>query len=1404
MAGGDAGLAHRLEEAGIGTYLHAPSVAHVKDLLNKGVRSIILEGHEAGGHVGALGSLVLWELGAREVAALAPEEAASTRVLLAGGIGGVRGALAAAVLASRIEETGAGVGIQIGTAYLMTDDAATSGAVPPRLQAALLRGENTIVSGRSVNLPARWLECPGVRGMVEQELAWESEGLPLPQRKALAERAVLEHLRGALVGRGEADEAGAEVAAPEGVDQPEQAEFMCGQVIATRSHPFTISALHEELTAGAQELAGRAASLGAGADEVAQDAVAIIGIGCIFPKANDASEYWTNILRGVSAIKEVPEDRWDPKVYYDPSRENLEKSSSKLGAFVEGFRKDPVKFRIPPVSEPSIERIQFATLEVARQALDDAGYLEKGFPRERTGVILGTSTGSDLARLYALRSGSAVFFDALKSVDEFTQLPGDLSEMIARKTGETLRESLPEFTEDSCPGVLGSIVAGRVSNYFNLGGSSFTVDGACASSLTAVSLAVAGLRNGQYDLVLAGGSDFGLDPATYTLFSSLQALSDTGSFPFDERADGFVMGEGAGLILLKRLPDAIRDGDKIYAVVRGIGSSSDGSARSVTAPDPKGQVRAILGAYEGLPFGPGSVSLVEAHGTATVAGDHAEITSLSEVFREYVEERKSVALGSVKSMIGHLKTAAGVAGLIKTALALHHRVLPPTINCEQPRSGVDWDNLPLYLNTEPCPWDAGDGPRRAAVNAFGFGGVNYHVVLEEAPGEHLVPAGRVEPGEEAVEAPAEVLTFRAPSRAQLLEEVGAVLDGLGRGEPASLRAVSSQLRQHASTHGPTLAVVAAGADELRGRLEKAWQLLNDGSRTEYTSAQGIYYGESRLGADEKIAFLFPGQGAQYVNMAGDLANCFPAARETLRKVDSIVHQWSDHSVLPAIQCEEGLGEEELQRLAEQLIRADYNHPALLTMGIVISDILRRAGVRPHLLAGHSVGEYSALEAAGVFDLEAAVAVICARGSRFYEHSLPSGAMASVAAPSEQTEQVLSEVADFVRVANRNCPAQTVISGDVKGIENVVRRFEQLGIQCKRLAVSSGFHTPLFSSFVAPFRQFLDKVAFRAPALPVQCNLTGEAYPSGGDFADAMRDALARHMISPVEFISNVESMYRNGARLFIEIGPGSTLCSFVDSILGDRPHWTFPTNLPRRSASVQLLHALAFCAAKGLDVDPEKVLPRPRTKDRLVASRQAPARPAAETKHQAVGPPALLREALSGQDDRLVRDYVSQRGDFLRDMVRLDFQHFAGEQARPGGGQARGDGLERQVIELVSRRTGYPPEIIDLDLDVEAELGLDSIKQVEIVRELESTLGVDLVAGAERAHRRITTLRDVVETFREQLPERVPAAGPETGSQHAPHGPEGDWNVDSHRWVSEALEAPLTGGGASEALAGRK
>ncbi len=488
-----------------------------------------------------------------------------------------------------------------------------------------------------------------------------------------------------------------------------------------------------------------------------QRPVAIVGVGAILPDAPDPQTFWQNIRSGWSSIREVPHDRWDPDLYYDPDPAAPDKTYSKIGAWVQGFKLEPFKLglAIPPKVIGEMEEAQQWSIAACHQALTDYGFPRRPLEPTRVAVILGNLMAGEKHYLTGLRIRIPEYISALKSGPAFRTLPKEVQAALENDLRAGVQARIPAITEDTLPGELANVIAGRIANLFNFSGPNFIVDAACATSLAAIQTAIQGLNSDQYDAVLSGGIDRNMGPDGFVKFCKIGALSPDGSRPYADGANGFVMGEGAVVFLLKRLADAEKDGDRIYAVIRGTGGSSDGKGKGITAPNPAGQIRAIERAWKNAGISPATATLIEGHGTATQVGDVVEVGSLNSLFAAFDLPVGKIALGSVKSNLGHLKAAAGAVALLKTIYALHDRILPPSINYEKPNPEIDFRHSPFLVNTLTRPWEISkDLVRRAGISAFGFGGTNFHMVVEEYIPGLLTSTNEYFPGITHLQAPA--------------------------------------------------------------------------------------------------------------------------------------------------------------------------------------------------------------------------------------------------------------------------------------------------------------------------------------------------------------------------------------------------------------------------------------------------------------------------------------------------------------------------------------------------------------------------------------------------------------------------------------------------------------------------
>ena len=1167
IAGGRPDQAEGLERVGIRTFLHAPSPGLLSQYLRDGARRFVLEGRECGGHVGPRSSLVLWEQAASEIRSAIEAgvlaDPGELHLLFAGGVHDARSAAAVAALASPLADRGVKVGVLVGTAYLFTKEAVDSGAIAPRFQREALSCRETVLLPTGPGHEVRAVPSPFTGHFEAERRRLVEAGAPAEEIRETLERLNVGRLRVASKG---VDREGPTLRPLAEEEQYGRGLYMIGQVATLRDRVTTIAELHENICSGASPLPDRISVEGRSGESQRPSDVAIVGMSGVFPGAPDVRSFWENTLKGVDAIVEIPPDRWDWRPYYDPDPKAPDRVVSKWGGFLPDVPFDPLRYGMPPSSLPSIEPAQLLVLEAVRAALDDAGYADRPFPRDRTAVVLGMGGGAaQLAMGYAFRS----YLPMLESV-----APGAGRE--AREAAEPL---LPSWTEDAFPGFLLNVTAGRVANRFDLGGANYTVDAACGSSLAAASLAVRELETGAADVVILGGADTVQNPFTYLAFSKTHAFSPRGRCrPFDASADGIVISEGVGVLVLKRLADAERDGDRIYAVIKGLGSSSDGRARGLTAPNGEGQSRALRRAYDKAGIPPSSVGYVEAHGTGTAVGDEVEVGALAGFLREHGAAPGSCVVGSVKSMIGHTKCAAGLAGLINASLALYHRALPPTIGVERPNPALDLRDGPVRVGTKARPWlHASGGPRRAGVSAFGFGGTNFHAVLESYEGD---PSPRPDPQHDW---PAELFVWRAEDRGALLGRVDRLIASIGEGaqfRPRDLAHALAMRFDPEAVDRPTLAIVAGSAEELRERLEQAREAIARGDET-FDDRRGVHFSGRPAFAGGGVALLFPGQGAQRLEMLGDLALAFEEVRQGFEAFDAALVASGGRPVGPMVFPPTTLDDRERDRARHELTATQAAQPAVGAASVGMWNLLRSLGVEASAFAGHSYGELVALCAAGAMGVDALARLSEARGRLMAEAAGPEpGAMAALLCDADRAAEVIDGI-DGVVVANRNGPRQAVISGGRDALNRAIDRARGRGIRCFDLPVGGAFHCSIVSGAVGPMADRARGAIARPPALPVFSNLDAAEHPPD---PAAIARRLGDHLASPVRFDRMIESMYESGVRAYVECGPGSILSPMVGAILGDRPHLAASTDAPGRAGIPTLLSAVARLVSGGVPV----------------------------------------------------------------------------------------------------------------------------------------------------------------------------------------------------------------------------
>ena len=688
-------------------------------------------------------------------------------------------------------------------------------------------------------------------------------------------------------------------------------------------------------------------------------AVAIVGLGAILPDAPSARAFRDNVWAKKYSITEVPPDRWSVADYYDPDPTAPAKTYSKIGAWVRGFQFDWKRWHIPPRVAGAMDEGQQWAITIAAEALADYGYPGKPLDTERTAVVLGNAMAGERHYLTTLRISFPEYRRLLLEAKEFLDLPADVRGAILSRWNEVVTKGMPEITEDTMPGELSNILSGRVANVLNLRGPNFTADAACASTFAALDAAVDMLVAGHCDAAITGGVDRNMGTNSFVKFSKIGALSATGTRPFGDGADGFVMGEGSAAFLLKRLADAERDGDRVYAVVRGLGGSSDGKGKGITAPNPIGQQLAVARAWQNAGLDPATAGLVEAHGTSTKVGDVVEVESLATVYGGAA--KGSIALGSAKSNVGHLKAGAGAAGLLKAVWAVHEKMLPPTLNAKPSNPGIDFAATPFAPNHELREWKPANGtPRRCGVSAYGFGGTNFHVVLEEhVPGaltKGQRPAQVAVPASFAAGGPAPHAAARPPLRGLLVLGAQSV-DGLRKAVDGMLARVKDGHVPPVAVPDPAdlsarerIAIDYEDGKELVERLQKAQKALATDAAATWRAfqAQGVFRGSGP--APGKIAFLFTGQGSQYVNMGRDLAAADPLVAGVFEEADRVLAPVLGRKLTSYIFVDRQ-DPEAVKQAEEDLKQTAITQPAVLSMDTAMCRLLGR--VRPR--AGHGDG-----------------------------------------------------------------------------------------------------------------------------------------------------------------------------------------------------------------------------------------------------------------------------------------------------------------------------------------------------------------------------------------------------------------------------------------------------------------
>jgi acyl transferase domain-containing protein/glutamate-1-semialdehyde aminotransferase len=851
-------------------------------------------------------------------------------------------------------------------------------------------------------------------------------------------------------------------------------------------------------------------------DTSTPEPIAVVGVGCRYPGGvNDMESFWQLLEQGKDAVGEVPKSRWDIDQWYDSDQDAIGKMYTRWGGFLSDIETfDPEFFSISPREAPSIDPQQRLLLEVAWEAFENAGLTQSSLRNSDTGVYVGIC-GND----YQMKALSDV-----SKIDAYTIL-----------------------------GTAHSAIGGRLSYTFGLKGPNISVDTACSSSLVAVHMAVQALRNNECSQALAGGVNVVLSPEGSVYFSKLKALSPTGHcHTFSSKADGFIRSEGCGMIVLKRLSDAQKDGDKIWGVIRGSAINQDGNSQGFTAPNGPSQQEVIKRALAQAGVEPGDISYVEAHGTGTLLGDPIEVGALAAVLGSGRQSGTPLHIGSVKTNIGHAEGAAGIAGIIKTLISFEHECLPKNIHFDSPSIHIPWEDIPVKVVAENTPWKRNGKPRVAGVSSFGFSGTNAHVILEEAP-SHNEEATAIPP---ILARNSQLITISGRKKEALKAAVERLAEHVKDHPEINLAELASSLALTKTHFSKRHAFVCKDIDQLKKSLEAA---MSDA-------------GNTAAAHDGKVAFLFTGQGSQYSGMGQGLYKSEPVFKEALDKCAGLLAPLLDENLLDVM-----FKEEHKALLGKTM----YAQPALFSLQYALFQLWKSLGLQPDVLIGHSVGEVTAACVAGVFSLEDAITLIAARG-RLMQALPEDGVMASISATKEKVIAALKGFEKEVSIAAENAPNQQVISGDRKAVQAICNLLQGEGIKSKMLDVSHAFHSALMEPMLKDFGMAISSIQFSTPQLSIIGNVTGEV--AGNEIAT--QEYWVNHIRATVQFSKGIKKLESNGVTLALEIGPHPVLISLAQlNVAENTPvHWIYSLKKDDEDITV-LLQNIGIWYEAGGDVN---------------------------------------------------------------------------------------------------------------------------------------------------------------------------------------------------------------------------
>jgi len=1345
IAAGDPSYAARLQEKGIQTIYIASSEGLIRMALEAGVRFVVVEGNEAGGHVGEHSTLTLAQI-ALEFRRREPGLFRDRYLVLAGGIFNRETSFRAFMLGADA--------VQIGTAYLATKEIVATGALSHLYQRLIVdsRPGTTAVSGRSIGLRVRSLETPKMEAICTLEREWASgrhdESSFRRRLETLSVNSLLVAARG--IERRHGPVLDEETCLREG-------QFMSGAISGALNRVLTLAELHRDLAEGplqltlpekndlpAREGAPRVRSREEG------ERVAITAMAVVNSLGNNPKEIWDACLSMKSGIIEVPRSKWERDMYYDPDPRARGKTYCNVGAF-QNIHISRKELGIAPQDFRSMADSTKLTLWLAEQVVGQSGLLDSDIPRERIGVLISQNSGEAASTIPDLVFDT-YSYEVVRRMQSIIPMTPDLE----RAAVEKIMSGRLAVDDTTLLGRLNCAAGGFVCNKYGFQGPSYSVSAACATSLVALYSAILMIRNGIIDAAVVGGGEEPLKPSHYLEFSALKALAglsgpersvQENSRPFDANRDGMVLGEGGGMIVIERESVAKKRRTPIHAYITGVGASNNDQGMVESLPET--QMLALRASFRDVNYDPDNVDLVECHATSTVQGDIGEVKALGALF----SSANGTMLTSFKSQIGHTLGASGLNSLIRGVTAMQAGIFPPTLNYRTRDPRIDLEGAGFHVPVQPEEWpQPSDRPRRMQVNAFGFGGANYVVHLEEC----REASGRVMTSVPASERP----ESRAPS---------------GREGRPSIQGVSFFLT-HAADRPYRLGVVAPDETEARARAQAVAPSASEGPFSEKSlramARQGIFAAPT----DERpkpLAFVFTGQGAQYACMSQELYETFPEIRAWMDKISAV----AEFDVLDLL----------FNSREEDLQKTRWQQPALYTMEYAMAQHLLSMGVKPVAMAGHSLGELVALSIAGVFSCDDGFRIVNKRAQCMDKAGGLRGDPGTMIAVDVPMDHLQEKVAGYANVffTNFNSPHQVVLGGDTEPVLAFMDDIKKEGYRATRLKVSMAFHSPIMKVIHEEMAAFVSDIPFNPPRIPVVSNTTMEPFP---DDPNRIRQILMAHLESPVHWMQNAKTLWDDfGIRHFVEIGPKDTLCSLVGETLEQA--LCFPTCMPEDEADAYRAGVARLYALGHLEHDDAPVLeaahPRPvspappvipaRTpnEDRVAAIVQREINAFVMESFGRILKPQIVKAVRSELDpaftqerlDRILgaspapppcREYPERKDP----PARLPDRE-AGAAAPPPeltpqeDAEKEVDYLE-QIIRIIMNATGYERDEIEPDMDIRQDLAIRSSRLPVIMSGAERTFGITVNVEDFVGMRTVREIANCFEQLANQPAKNIP------------------------------------------------